>query len=277
MTLELRASSGLPALLRKTLAIAKVTGMSRFAYGWELFTGTLFLFVVLFTYRSLWTVVARYQDVEALTGYGVPALIWYLAFTDVLHTTSPGFQTLELDREVRTGDLVYRLTRPSPYWHYHLTSYAAIKAVSFLTRAPVLALYALLLVGPISLSFAGVAASLVGVAGAILVETIWTHVVSFLSFWIEDTYGLHLLYRRCVMLLGGLFVPLEAYPPWLRALAEALPFQTLLYGPAKLFLQPDARGLGHLLWQQLTFGTVGLAVMAVLYGLGLKRVSAQGG
>ena len=61
-----------------------------------------------------------------------------------------------------------------------------------------------------------VVAAIATALAAFLVDWSWTFAISLLqSFWLEDTMGIHLLYRRCVMLLGGLFLPLEAYPDWL--------------------------------------------------------------
>ena len=41
-------------------------------------------------------------------------------------------------------------------------------------------------------------------------------------------------WSKLVFVLGGLFLPLEIYPDWLRALARYTPFSAMLWGPARM-------------------------------------------
>src|SRR3712207_4503548 len=119
-TLRLRKPGGTLALLAKTWAVLRITIASRFAYLGELFVRSLFLVLILFIFTQLWQATGRSQDVVALTGFGVAQLIWYLAFTEAIMTSAPSASEQEVDREVRSGDLAYRLARPLPYPLYHL-------------------------------------------------------------------------------------------------------------------------------------------------------------
>ena len=71
-----------------------------------------------------------------------------------------------------------------------------------------------------------------------------------------------------------LFVPLEAYPAWLRAVAEAMPFRAILHGPSRMLLAPDASGTLSLLELQLGFGLAALVPLALLYRAGMRRVTS---
>lgn len=79
------------------------------------------------------------------------------------------------------------------------------------------------------------------------------------------------------MLLGGVLIPLAAYPSWARDFAEALPFQLLISGPSRLFVADDAGGLGRLLSLQLGWAAAGLVPLLLIYRAGIRRVGAQGG
>lgn len=275
----LRRPGGPLRTAAKIAAVAKVMAVSRLTYFAEVLAKVVFLGVVLFTLSSLWRVVGRHQDIRAMTGYDLEQLIWYLAFAEVMLTSAPPLTTeaLEIDREVRSGDIAYRLTRPLPYLLYHLGNYLGLRLANLLILAPPLFLITFALVGAPSLAAPAVGVALGAGLLALIVDGIWCFALSMASFWVEDTFGLHLTYRRCLMLLGGVLVPIAAYPSWLRRIAEALPFRVLISGPAKMFLQADCAGATRLVAAQLGFGLVGMVPLALLYRAGIKRVAANGG
>jgi ABC-2 type transport system permease protein len=275
----LRRPGGFLVTVQKVWKVSSVMASNRLAYAGEVLTKVIFLTIILFTIASLWATVGRYHDVHAATGLTLSQMVWYLGFAEVLIMSGPSLpsETLEVDREVRSGDIAYRLVRPLPFALYHLGAYLGFRGVNALLLVAPVCLVATFIAGVPAFSLSAVCAALVAGLVAMIIDGLWTFTLSMCAFWVEDTYGLHLLYRRFLMLLGGLFVPLEGYPHWLRQVAEALPFQALLYGPARLFVSADARALWPLLVQQLKFGAIGLVPLVFLYTRGMRRVAANGG
>ena len=272
-----RAGGGAVATAVKFAAVFRITLASRFAYLGEMALRTIFLVLILFTFTQLWRATNASQNVQGLTGFNIARLIWYLAFTEAMIISAPALTENEVDREVRSGDIVYRLTRPLSYPLYHLASGLGDRVLRFLLNLLVGGAVAWLLVGPITLSPIALGAAVLAALLAFVADWTWSFSISLLSFWIEDTFGLHLLYRRLLMLLGGMLLPLEAYPRWLGRVAHALPFQYLVYRPARLFVQADASGLASLLGVLLLIILIGLAPLLLIYRLGGRRLSAQGG
>ncbi|HEX6289244.1 MAG TPA: ABC-2 family transporter protein [Herpetosiphonaceae bacterium] len=274
---NLRRPGGLGALLGKTWAVLRITVATRLAYLGELLVRSIFMVLILFIFTQLWNATNASQDVGALTGFAIPQLIWYLAFTEALMMSVNSMGDTEVDREVRSGDIAYRLARPLPYPLYHLGAMLGERLLRFGMNLAVGCLVSLVVVGPISIAPLSLVAAFSTAIFGFVVDWIWMFAIALLSFWIEDTMGLHLLYRRAQMLLGGMLIPLEAYPAWLGNIAQALPFQYLVYQPARLFVQADVSGWLHVLGVQALIGIVGLLPLLVIYRLGLRRVSAQGG
>lgn len=276
--MNLRKPRGAWAEARKSLALARLLGAQQWAYPREILASSAFVLVTMYIFTNLWRTIGARHDLAQMTGLKLPELIWYLAFTEAVYMSANSVPDgVAVDREVRTGDIAYRLVRPVGYASYHLTAYLGERLASFLLRLVVSAGGAWLLVGLPALAPAAIAASLVTVVTCFVADAVWTHAIAFLSFWVEDTYGLHLLYRRAVMLLGGVLIPLEAYPSWAKEIAEALPFQLLISGPARLFVAPDAAGFPRLLLSQLGWAAVGLGPLLLVYRAGIRRVGAQGG
>jgi ABC-2 type transport system permease protein len=275
-TLPLRRPGGLAAMTSKTWAVLRITLASRLAYMGEVLVRTIFMVLVLYTFTQLWQATNQSQDVLSATGFNISQLIWYLAFTEAI-TLSVSRMDREVDREVRSGDLAYRIARPLPYPLYHLGASLGDRVLRFVLNLLVGIGVALVFVGPVQITFLGLIAGLSTALVAFVVDFVYSFSISLLSFWVEDTDGLHLLYSRCAMILGGLLIPLDAYPDWLGNIARALPFQYLVYQPARLFVQGDVSQWLNVIAVQLLLVGIGLIPLVVLYRAGLQRVSAQGG
>ena len=155
----------------------------------------MFLVIILFIFTQLWNATdASAGGVEALTGFSVAQMIWYLVFSEaIVMSTSPAMHQ-EVDREVTLG-------------RYRLSSGAAagLPAVPFRRRAGRAAgcasrlnlvigvVVALIVVGPIPLAPLSVLAALITAVFAFVVDFLISFTISTLSFWFEDTDGLHLL------------------------------------------------------------------------------------
>ena len=271
-TVELRRPGGLLATAGKVWSVLQITLLSRFAYAGELLVRSIFIVLVLFIFTQLWRATGQVEK----TGFTLVQLIWYLAFTEAI-MTSTDTANHEVDREVRSGDIAYRLVRPLAYPLYHLGAALGERLMRFGLNLVVGILVALAVVGPLAIGPLALVLSLSAALLSFIADWTWTMTISLLSFWVEETFGIHLLYRRGLMILGGMLIPLEAYPAWLQSIARALPFQYLVYAPARLWVRPDT---GYWLTTAGALGAIaaaGCAALIVVYRLGLKQVSAQGG
>jgi ABC-2 type transport system permease protein len=272
----LRRPGGVGRVVAKVWGVLWITLVARLAYLGELLIRSLFMVLVLYVFTQLWRATSASIDVQTITGFSVIQMIWYLAFTEAI-AMSTSLRYEEVDRDVRSGDIAYRLARPMPYPAFHLGAYLGDRLVRFAITLALGVVVARVVAGPVSLQPLSVLAALLAAVVGFCADWVITFTLALLAFWFEDTSGLQLLYRRAVMLLGGMLVPLEAYPHWLAEVCRALPFRYIMYEPARLFVAPTAQGLADLLLAQLALGAAGLLPLLLVYRRGLRRASAQGG
>ena len=74
---------------------------------------------------------------------------------------------------------------------------------------------------------------------AFLLDGLGHLIVGLSAFWLEDTSGLYLIYTRLTMILGGMLIPLDLFPGWLKNLVVYLPFPYLVWGPVHLLSTPQ--------------------------------------
>lgn len=102
--------------------------------------------------------------------------------------------------------------------------------------------------------------------------------IGLASFWTIEIYGFAMIYRLVSAFFGGALIPLWFFPPQLSAVADWLPFQSMVFVPIAIYLgqltgSEAARALGlQLLWILALY----LAVRAV-WRHAMRRVVVQGG
>ncbi|WP_227999138.1 ABC transporter permease [Nocardia australiensis] len=102
--------------------------------------------------------------------------------------------------------------------------------------------------------------------------------VGLLGFWVVETRGLRVLYQICGTFLAGLFVPVHMFPDWLRTVAHATPFPSILQSPIDIIsgrvIGTDALMVvaAQVFWL-LVIGALGRILLAA----GSRRLEVQGG
>jgi len=97
------------------------------------------------------------------------------------------------------------------------------------------------------------------------------------AFLVEDVNSFMLIYQKLVFILGGFLIPLQFYPDWLQAIAKALPFAAMIYGPSQLFVAPSFELFISVLTRQLIWIIVFGGILVISYQRGVKYLTVNGG
>jgi ABC-2 type transport system permease protein len=260
----------------KYLAIGRITLATQTAYVGEILIRTAFLAMVLYIFVQLWTVTYESMGRQTVSGFTVAQMIWYLVVTEAVMLSRPRVSR-EIDQDVRSGDVAYQLIRPYDYVLFRMAQYMGERLPRMGSCLAIGSALALLYVGPIDLSPAALlGAGLVLLLGA-AVDFLGAVAVGLCAFWIEDTAPLQLLYDRAIMLLGGLLLPLELFPEWIAQILMALPFQLILYAPARIAVTGDLASLPTVLTQLAVTLVATLLLARGVFALATRRLHANGG
>jgi ABC-2 type transport system permease protein len=262
--------------MRKYLWVALTSARSNLAYLGEVSGRVIFLAVILYIFLCLWKETYGCSGNQQLGGLSINQMLWYLTITEAILLSAPKVSQL-VDEDVRTGSFATYLVRPMSYPMYRLASTLGERSVRFVSNLLAGSAVTALLVGPGSIEPTGFLFLLLALPLAFVIDFLGTFLVGLGAFWIEDTSGLFLIYSRGTMIIGGALLPIELYPTSVQQLLKVLPFANVVYGPAKLFVNPSLTELVLILSRQLLGVAVLGAAVYFTYRVAQRRVFINGG
>jgi ABC-2 type transport system permease protein len=226
----------------------------------------VFYVLILFIFDRVWSKLGQRGS-----GY-----VWYLAVTEWIMLSQPRLYN-DIERDVRSGEIAYQLTRPTSYVGVRLSEAAGELALSMAWLGAVGLVIGMLLHGglpaqPVGLLYAAVLGVLAG-----FVLLLCNALIGLLAFWLDDVSPLYWLWQKAMFVLGGLFVPLALYPEWLRLVALWSLFSAIVSGPGSMAIDPDPK-----IFALLALKLVGCALLAQnalerVMQRALRRLTVNGG
>jgi ABC-2 type transport system permease protein len=264
-----------PALrfVRKHLAIARIALQQSLRARGALLGRVGFYAVILLVFSRLWEVIGRSGALGQTDPVG---LLWYLALTEWILLSVPALH-LEIEADVRSGEIAYQLPRPVSY----LTSTLARSMGELVARLVLLAAaggaLAWMLSGALPVDPTGVLCALPIGALAATALLGFHAIIGLGAFWLQDCSPLYWVWQKAAFVLGGLMLPLDIYPEWLRRLAELSPFAALIYAPASLAFDFDVERALRVAGVATLWTLVCAGLLTALYGRALRVLDLNGG
>jgi ABC-2 type transport system permease protein len=260
----------------KYAAILRMSVGTNLAYWGEVLLRSVFLVLIIFVFVQLWTLTYSTLGQSRLGDYSLSQMIWYFAFAEAIALSQPLLRA-KVDAEVKSGDLAYRLNKPYSYVLYLAADYTGERLVRFFLSLVIGSAVAWLLVGPIAFSPWGLLAAALILPMAVALDFLISAAIALLSFWVEDTWAFDFIYRRLVMLLGGMMIPLDVFPEPLSSIARALPFSYMMYGPARMWVSPTPQFFAEIALKLVIALALAAGLVALIFRAGQRNVTVNGG
>lgn len=236
-------------------------------------TNTFFGAIYILIYTAL------FRGRGQVGGFDLVDTVTYAIIAQSLLMSMSAFGNKELSEAIIKGQIVSDLSRPVDFYLY----WAAIdlgRAVYFLIfrGIPTFVIGTLLFHGRLPADAGTWLLFFGSVATGMLVSFAFRFIANSLAFWTTDARGIIYLTNTVVLFFAGFIVPLNFFPPWLRSLAEALPFRGLAQAPVNVYLGKLA---GPALAQALAVQVLWLAVLVLIgrwvLGRMVQRLTVNGG
>lgn len=255
--------------------IGRITLRNQLAYAVDFVVRSLFLLLILYVFLQLWQTTFLGEGTSTIAGYSFKQMMWYLIVTESMTIASPSLCS-KVEEEVKSGDVGFKLTRPVSYIAFHYVEYMSELAVRFGVNAVLGTALGLAVLGPPQLGPNLLWFPLVALAG-FTVNFLLNMGLALCAFWVEETRGLEFVYNKLLFTIGGMLMPLELFPEALQRVCHWLPFQTVLYMPAKTAVAFDAGALPSMLSVQALWITVLGVLVTLIYRRGVTKLHVNGG
>ncbi|MBI3973615.1 MAG: ABC-2 family transporter protein [Chloroflexi bacterium] len=232
-----------------------------------------------FGYIRATVFIVAFRSQGTIAGYSAADAVTYAWVTQALIMVVHLWGWYEVERTIRTGDVVSDLSKPFSYLGFWLAKDAGRAAYFVLFRGlPVLAL------GQVMFGLRWPSSPLVWVAFAasltlaVVVSFAWRFLLNLTAFWTTDARGINQLAAAVVLFLSGFVMPIRLFPDWLRGAVLALPFAGMTQIPCDVFLERlDGADLAGALGLQAFWAVAFLLAAQVVVVLATRRVVTQGG
>lgn len=217
-----------------------------------------------------------YLFYQVFQSVGAPSnRIWYLAITEWLILSTPPV-ALEINEDIRTGQIVYFMLRPMQYLSLRFCECFGYFLVRFMLLAVCCLSLGYILTGyfPSDLStwVLGFGLGILSVSLYILISIL----LGIASFWFREIQPLIYLNLTATFCFGGLIVPLEFYSDLLRKISYLTPYPWVLGWVADTLTgQPWSLSVSLLAWAGWMLGIGG--VILFLYHKCLSAFVLEGG
>jgi ABC-2 type transport system permease protein len=256
--------------------IARTSARQQLTYRTELWMRALSTAMFMGVFVALWTTAFAVSGRGELAGYTLPQVVWYLAMTETI-TLSGSRVFMDIGQDAKEGNLAYTLARPLSYPLFQTASSLGNSAPRFVLNLATAAIVVLAGVGQLAGSMAGLAAFLLLAALALVLDALIAVLIGLTAFWIEEVSPVYWIYNKLLFTVGGLFLPLEMFPGWLRNIADWLPFRFIAYAPARAFISGDPGFVLQALAGQVAYIALFGGAIALLWRAAQRRLVVHGG
>jgi ABC-2 type transport system permease protein len=261
--------------MKKYFAIFKINLLNSLAYPAELATRSGMILVFMVVFFQLWNVTYAASGSKVLNGLTLQNTMWYLLLAETLELGRPRLAQV-ISRQVKDGSIAYLLNKPYNFLLYQLSNGLG----ESLPRMGLL----FILGGTLVWIMAGPPPDLhnwplafVTLVGAWLLHFCFNVLIGLTAFVAEEVAPFEWIYQKFAFILGGMLIPLDFYPAWLQSLSKSLPFAYMMYGPARLFVRPDAQLFTQILAGQLFWLALMGGLLILAFARGTRRLAINGG
>lgn len=234
----------------------------------------IFEVTCLLIFAHIWKVAAA--RIGTAVDLDPTLLLWYIAFNEWILIAVPDIE-IDIEYELKTGQLAYFLPRPISYLGSKLVEGAGALLLNLLVLGTVAFSFSYFWTGALPLApFSFAMAILLGILGGFL-SLVFTLVIGISAFFVEEVEPWRWVWEKFLFVFGGLMLPLTVYPLWMQNIANWMPFSAILGGRSGLIFHFDFPQIAWVLLSLFMWTSIGLTMLYLLYRKGLKILNVQGG
>jgi len=183
----------------------------------------------------IWNSVFSFTGVATIGGLTFHQMMQYYVITVALAYLTFDPIMMALPRDIKEGTLTLFLMKPVSYWYYEFMWKVGSRSLALWIEVLPMVLVSAFLVGWSVLEghwFYFILAVLIAFVISLQIRAL----VAMSAFWLINANGIFWTFNTVSRFLTGSVLALSLYPPIVQTVFFLLPFQFMMYVPARLFI-----------------------------------------
>jgi len=261
---------------RKYAEVTKITASNSLVYFWNFLSKNVFFIFIMFVYLMLWQNIFSSKG-STVGGLTLNAMIWYLVVTELITLSRPNVH-LQVNSDVKDGSIAYMLNKPYNYVLYCFSYFLGELGIKLLTNSITGIAIGFVFVGALeSFNFVNLPFVMLSIAAGCCINFFIYMTLALTSFWFEENKAFFWIYSKLIFTLGGMLMPLELFPQWLKSVAQYMPFAYVTYVPARLAVDFSLDNFYRQFGIQMIYLAVFFGTAMILYRKGTRSLNVNGG
>ncbi|HUF37870.1 MAG TPA: ABC-2 family transporter protein [Anaerolineales bacterium] len=257
------------------IAIFRTQLINSMAYPADLFSRSFMMLIFMWVFFQLWQATYLSTGQNVIAGLTLADTLWYLMVAETVLLSKPRLGQ-EIATQVKDGSVAYLLNKPYNFLLYQLSVSLGESLMRMAVNLVFGGALVWLLVGPPPHP-AALPLTLLAILLAWTLDFCIVALIGLLAFVLEDVSAFEWIYSKLVLVLGGVLIPLDFFPEWLRSFALSLPFAYTTYAPARMFIDPSIGNVLPLLGGQLAWLALFALILSFVFARGMRRLAINGG
>jgi ABC-2 type transport system permease protein len=259
----------------KYWSIFQITLLNSLAYPGELIGRGMMIIPFMWVFHQLWKITFNAAGTNVMNGLTLSNTLWYLMLAETIELGRPPLART-MSENVKDGSIAYILNKPYDFLLYQFSATMGESVFRAVINALFGGLTVWWLVGAPEHP-EGFLIAVPAILGAWILHFCVNAMIGLSAFVVEDVSAFVWIYQKLAFIFGGLLIPLDFYPQWLQTLAKFLPFSSVIYRPARLFVTPSVELFINVMALQLVWIFALIFVLGVVYRRGLAQLTVNGG
>ena len=259
----------------KYWSIFQITLANSLAYPGELVGRSLMIIPFMWVFHQLWKITFSAAGTDVMNGLTLSNTLWYLMLAETVELGRPPLART-MSENVKDGSIAYILNKPYDFLLYQFSATMGETIFRAMLNALFGGLTVWWLVGATEHP-EGFLIALPAILGAWVLHFCVNAMIGLSAFVVEDVSAFVWIYQKLAFIFGGLLIPLDFYPQWLQVIAKSLPFSSVIYGPARLFVTPSVELFVNVMALQLVWILALSFMLVIAYRRGLTQLTVNGG
>jgi ABC-2 type transport system permease protein len=260
---------------KKYWAIFQITLINSLAYPGELVGRSLMMIPFMWIFYQLWKITFASSGTDMIGDLTLRDTLWYLMLAETIELGRPPLART-ISENVKDGSIAYILNKPYDFLLYQFSTAMGETIFRAMINAVFGGITVYWLVGAPNHP-QGALIAIPAILGAWTLHFCVNAMIGLSAFVFEDVSAFTWIYQKFAFILGGMLIPLDFYPQWLQVIAKALPFSSMIYGPARLFVTPSAEIFIRVMSLQIVWIVVLGLLLTLTYRRGISQLTVNGG